>query len=455
VNVAGSLQVSGDVTAPNLYDRTTTNALLSNKADAADVYENSELYTRVQTDGLLAAKQASLTTPSTDEVSSFQVLNGTKVKALRAGANVTLSADTDFVTVAAPSNVTSGPLGSASVAGFFSAAYGDPGTALISCVNTDTANGGRAAVQVVGKSASGLLMADSALELRTSDGEVALVPGYVSGEPWSPALRAFGSGDVQVSGALAVQGDVAAPNLYDRTAVDALVAAAAQSNVIDGQDGSASVAGLFEAVYDSAASTQINCVNTNTSGGAAVVQVISTQSSGSLMASDTFQLRTSNNEVALFPDANNAQSAALRAFGSGDVQVSGAVSQGGLAAFKGRKTNGSNYQTAGVIVCNVIPLNTGGAFDGTTFTVPRQGHYMFFASAQSTTQECRWQIEVVGGEVLAARFGDPPALHADSMSVTTLAFLAAGQQVQCRLTTGGIWTGNHDNAWMWGGYWIG
>ena len=80
---------------------------------------------------------------------------------------------------------------------------------------------------------------------------------------------------------------------------------------------------------------------------------------------------------------------------------------------------------------------------------------MFFASAQSTTTDCRWQIEVVDGEVIAARFGDPPTSHADSMSATTLAFLAAGQQVRCRLVTGGIWTGNHDNAWMWGGHWVG
>ena len=50
----------------------------------------------METDGLNAAKQASLTTPGTDEVATFQVLNGTKVKALRAGANVALSADSDF-----------------------------------------------------------------------------------------------------------------------------------------------------------------------------------------------------------------------------------------------------------------------------------------------------------------------------------------------------------------------
>ena len=124
-------------------------------------------------------------------------------------------------------------------------------------------------------------------------------------------------------------------------------------------------------------------------------------------------------------------------------------------AFRGRKTNGSNYQTAGVIACNGIPLNTGGAFDGTTFTVPRQGHYRFFASAQSTTTDCRWQIEVVNGEAIAARFGDPPTAHADSMSATTLAFLAAGQQVQCQLLTGGIWAGNTDDSWAWGGHWVG
>ena len=67
VSVAGSLQVSGDVTAPNLYQSSFVDALLSGKADAADVYERSELYTRLETDGLLATKQASLSTPGTDE----------------------------------------------------------------------------------------------------------------------------------------------------------------------------------------------------------------------------------------------------------------------------------------------------------------------------------------------------------------------------------------------------
>ena len=84
-----------------------------------------------------------------------------------------------------------------------------------------------------------------------------------------------------------------------------------------------------------------------------------------------------------------------------------------------------------------------------------KGTLCVWGPVQRATQDCRWCIEVVNGDVIAARFGDPPALQSDSMSVTTLAFLAAGQQVQCRLLTGGIWTGNTDDSWAWGGYWIG
>ena len=151
--------------------------------------------------------------------------------------------------------------------------------------------------------------------------------------------------------------------------------------------------------------TQINCVNTNVSNaGAAVVQVFSTQSSGALMASDVFQLRTAGDVVDLFPGANSAQSPALRALGSGDVQVSGALSQGGLVAFHARKSNGNSYGTLGAITFNVVDLNTGGAFDGTTFTAPRAGHYHFYAHGFAQVDRTRIRI-TRGGAYLADGWG--------------------------------------------------
>ena len=327
VSVAGSLQVSGDVTAPNLYDRTTTDALLSGKADVADVYERSELYTKIETNGLLDFKQDSLFTPGTDEVATLQVLNSTKVKGLRAGSNVTLSADTDFVTVAAET----------------------------------------------------------------------------------------------------------------------------QSNVTNGQDGSASVAGAFEVVYDSPAATQINCVNTNVSNaGAAVVQVFSAQSSGALMASDVFQLRTAGDVVDLFPGANSAHSPALRALGSGDVQVSGAVSQSG-GAFHARKTNGGSYSTLGAITFNIVSFNAGAHFNGTTFTAPRDGLYHFYGQGHTEVQRTELRL-AKGMTLLAHRFAVPASM---SMCVCATALLQAGDTVHCELVAGAIYAGGLDSCVSFGGHWIG
>ena len=77
--------------------------------------------------------------------------------------------------------------------------YSDPGMTFISVENTDSANLGQAALELKGKSLTGLLVVKDALELRTNQ-SVSLQPGY--GTLASPALEAFPTGNVSVLGAL-------------------------------------------------------------------------------------------------------------------------------------------------------------------------------------------------------------------------------------------------------------
>ena len=67
-------------------------AALSTKADVANVYDRTQLYTQIETNNLLNNKQNNLSTLLGDDATTFQILNGTKVKALREGSNIQMSA---------------------------------------------------------------------------------------------------------------------------------------------------------------------------------------------------------------------------------------------------------------------------------------------------------------------------------------------------------------------------
>ena len=58
----------------------------------AKVYERSVLYTKIETNNLLNNKQNNLSTLLGDDATTFQILNGTKVKALREGSNIQMTA---------------------------------------------------------------------------------------------------------------------------------------------------------------------------------------------------------------------------------------------------------------------------------------------------------------------------------------------------------------------------
>ncbi len=92
IGTNGNTTFSGNVTAPNLYDTTYINAALSTKANVADVYDRTQLYTQIETNNLLNNKQNSLSTLLGDDATTFQILNGTKVKALREGSNIQMTA---------------------------------------------------------------------------------------------------------------------------------------------------------------------------------------------------------------------------------------------------------------------------------------------------------------------------------------------------------------------------
>ena len=91
IGTNGNTTFSGNVTAPNLYDRTYVDAALSTKANVANVYDRTQLYTQIETNGLLTNKQNNLSTLLGDDATTFQILNGTKVKALREGSNIQMT----------------------------------------------------------------------------------------------------------------------------------------------------------------------------------------------------------------------------------------------------------------------------------------------------------------------------------------------------------------------------
>ena len=65
------------------YDKTYVDAVLSTKANASNVYERSELYTKIETNALLINKQNNLSTVLGDDATTFQVLKGTQVATRR------------------------------------------------------------------------------------------------------------------------------------------------------------------------------------------------------------------------------------------------------------------------------------------------------------------------------------------------------------------------------------
>ena len=82
----------GNVTAPNLYDRTYMDATLSTKANTANVYDRTQLHAQIETNNLLNNKQNNLSTLLGDDASTFQILNGTTSKALREGSSIQMTA---------------------------------------------------------------------------------------------------------------------------------------------------------------------------------------------------------------------------------------------------------------------------------------------------------------------------------------------------------------------------
>ena len=84
--------LSNKANTADVYDKTYVDAALSTKANAANVYDKSVLYTKIETDGLLNNKQNNLSTLLGDDATTFQILNGTQVKALREGSNIQMSA---------------------------------------------------------------------------------------------------------------------------------------------------------------------------------------------------------------------------------------------------------------------------------------------------------------------------------------------------------------------------
>ena len=75
-----------------LCGRTYVDASFSARTDVASVYERSVLYTQIETNALLNNKQTNLSTLLGDDATTFQILNGTKVKALREGSNIQMTA---------------------------------------------------------------------------------------------------------------------------------------------------------------------------------------------------------------------------------------------------------------------------------------------------------------------------------------------------------------------------
>jgi Cu/Ag efflux protein CusF len=76
----------------NYYDKTYVDAVLSTKANVSNVYDKSVLYTKIEIDGFMNNKQNNLSTLVGDDATTFQVLNGTKVKSLREGSNIQMTA---------------------------------------------------------------------------------------------------------------------------------------------------------------------------------------------------------------------------------------------------------------------------------------------------------------------------------------------------------------------------
>eukprot|EP00969_Alexandrium_andersonii_P151525 6699211-Alexandrium_andersonii.AAC.1 len=104
----------------------------------------------------------------------------------------------------------------------------------------------------------------------------------------------------------------------------------------------------------------------------------------------------------------------------------------------------------GSITCSPVELNTGAAYDGATFTAPRQGHSRFYASAQSITGATRLAIQRNGATV-AARYTEPVE---GSMNVEATASLAAGDAITAALLLGTIFAGDSPDGFTSGRHWL-
>ena len=120
VNIRNALTTVGAITAPsvttnaitldgidvgtalaNTYSTSMVDALLSEKSNWGDVYERGYLYTKLETNALLAQKQDTLTTANVDESTTHQILTLGNVKILEEGAGINIVSHSDKLVLSA------------------------------------------------------------------------------------------------------------------------------------------------------------------------------------------------------------------------------------------------------------------------------------------------------------------------------------------------------------------
>ena len=119
--------------------------------------------------------------------------------------------------------------------------------------------------------------------------------------------------------------------------------------------------------------------------------------------------------------------------------------------FKLEKTDGGVYGTIGIIPFNVIVLNQGNCFNGTTFIAPSAGVYHLHFICQSTNNGLIVAMKS-GSVTLFERYS---GMAQDSGGGGYTVYLIAGQTVHLELLFSTLWAGNNMTAIQFGGFKIG
>ena len=88
----GILRFSCNAAYPNLHGTTYIHAACSTHGNSANTYDRTQLYTQTETRNLLNNQQNNLSTILGDDATTFEMLNGTNVKALRECSNIQMTA---------------------------------------------------------------------------------------------------------------------------------------------------------------------------------------------------------------------------------------------------------------------------------------------------------------------------------------------------------------------------